>query len=133
MTQTAADRDDFFRVIPIDPFDPHPLSKNLGREGTRQVFLQHAQKPHSLFRFAVRIDNGVLDECLEPLLADSRTSGHRRIPLRGHLIAECPRPAVRRELADEPLRMGGHTQQDIFEVHVRREVNQFAALHERIE
>jgi hypothetical protein len=39
----------------------------------------HAQKTDPLFRFAVRIDNGFLDERLEPLLAESRTSGHRRI------------------------------------------------------
>jgi hypothetical protein len=88
MTLAAADRDDFFRVIPIDPFDTHRLSENLGREGTGQVFLQHAQKTHPLFRLAVRIDDGFLDERLEPLLAESRTSGHRRIVLRGDLIAE---------------------------------------------
>src|SRR5262245_24687498 len=29
--------------------------------------------------------------------------------------------------------MGGYAQEDIFEVHVRREDNQVAALHERIE
>jgi hypothetical protein len=88
MTQTAADRDDFFRVIPIDPFDPHPLSKNLGREGTRQVFLQHAQKPHSLFRFAVRIDNGFLDECLEPFFCRVEDEWSSADPLRGDLMAE---------------------------------------------
>ena len=42
MTLAAADGDDFFRVIPIDTFDTHRLSKNLSREGTGQVFLQHA-------------------------------------------------------------------------------------------
>jgi len=77
MTLAAADRDDFLRVIPIDPFDTHRLSKNLRRERTSEVFLQHAQKSDPLFRFAVRVDNGFLDERLELLLAESRPSGHR--------------------------------------------------------
>jgi hypothetical protein len=88
MTLAAANRDDFLRVIPIDTFDTHRLSKNLRRERTSEVLLQHAQKSDSLFRFAVCIDNGFLDERLEPLLAESRTSGHRRLVLRGHLMAE---------------------------------------------
>jgi hypothetical protein len=88
MTLPPADCDDFFCIIPIDAFDSHCVSEDLGGERTRQVFLQHAQKPHALFRFAVRIDNGVLDERLETLLAESRTRGHGRIALRGHLMVE---------------------------------------------
>ena len=40
---------------------------------------------------------------------------------------------MRRELPNEPVRMRGHAQQDIFKVDVGREVNQMAALHERVE
>jgi hypothetical protein len=88
MTLAAADRDDFFCVIPIDRVDAHRLSKNLGREGTGQVFLQHAQKTDPLFRVAVRIDNRFLNERLETLFAESRASGHHRVVLRGHLMPE---------------------------------------------
>lgn len=77
MALAAADRDDLFRIIPIDAFNPYRVAAQyLSREGTGEVRLQHTQKPHPLFRFAVRIDNRFLDERLEPLFAESRTSGH---------------------------------------------------------
>ena len=48
-------------------------------------------------------------------------------------MAERRRPAVRRQLPNQALRMGGNAQQDIFEVRIRGDVDQLAALHERIQ
>jgi hypothetical protein len=62
MALTVADRHDRFGIIEIDAFDSDLLAKYVSRERTRQVLLQHAEKAHALFRIAVRIDNGFLDE-----------------------------------------------------------------------
>jgi hypothetical protein len=50
----------------------------------------------------------------------------------GGARTECRGPAARRELVDQPLGMCGHTQQDVFEVGERRDVDQLTALDQRI-
>jgi hypothetical protein len=64
MALATADRDDLVRVIQINAFDGHGVAEHCGREGAGQVLLEHAQKPDALFRFAVRIDDGFLDQCV---------------------------------------------------------------------
>jgi hypothetical protein len=55
------------------------------------------------------------------------------MPLRDGRASEGFRPASRRELRDQPVRVRRHPQQHIFEVREGREVNQLAALDKRIE
>ena len=52
--------------------------------------------------------------------------------LRRGLAAEGCDPGFRRQLADESLRVRGDTEQDILEVVERREVDELAALDERV-
>lgn len=131
MALATANRHDLLRIIEIDAFDADQLAEHLRIEGTRQVLLQHAEKADALFRIAVRVDDRFLDEGFEPSFAERSTSGHLSVDgLRSGLMAEGCRPPVRRELPDQALRMGGDTQQHIFEVRIRRDVSQLAALHQ---
>jgi hypothetical protein len=134
MALTAADRDDFLCIIKIDPLDLGKLTQHLSRERTRQVLLEHAEKSYALFGFAVGIDDRFLDERLEPPFAERPMSGHVSVDGLGcGLMAEGRRPAVWCQLPDQALRVGGDAQQDIFEVLIRRNVDQLTALHERIQ
>jgi hypothetical protein len=76
MALATADRDDLVRVIQINAFDGHRVAEDLRRERADQVLLEHAQETDALFRFAVRIDDGFLDQRLELRFAQSPSSGH---------------------------------------------------------
>src|SRR5439155_19663716 len=53
--------------------------------------------------------------------------------LRGGLATEDCRPPFWGELADESLGMGGDAEEHVFQILERRDVDQFATLHEGIE
>jgi len=72
MTLATADRHDLLRIIEIDAFDTDRLAEHLRAERTRQVLLQHAEKSHALFGFAVGIDDRFLDERLDRGLPSAR-------------------------------------------------------------
>ncbi len=76
MALAAADRHDLLRIVEIDPLDPDGLAEHLRAKGTRQMFLEHAEKTDALFRIAIRINNGFLNEGLKPPFAEPPTCGH---------------------------------------------------------
>lgn len=132
MVLATADRDDLVRVIQINAFDGHRVAEDLRREGAGQVLLEHAQKTDTLFRFAVRIDDGFLDQRLDLRFAQSSSSRHvfSWWLCGGTGLSEGLGPGLRRELTDQPVRMGGYAQQDILQIVKRRDVNERAALDE---
>jgi len=76
MALATADGDDLVRVVQIDTFDGHRVAEDLRREGAGQVLLGHTQKTDALFRFAVRIDDGFLDQRLNLRFTQASSSGH---------------------------------------------------------
>lgn len=75
MTLATADRDDLVRVIQINAFDGHRVAEDLRRED-RPGAPAACTETDALFRFAVRIDDGFLDQRLELPFIPSASSGH---------------------------------------------------------
>lgn len=70
MVTAAADRDDGVGVVQVNTFDTDDDAEDFGTERDGQMFLEHAEQADALFRLAVRVNDGLFDEFVEPAPAE---------------------------------------------------------------
>ena len=80
LVTASADRHKLVRGIQTYAFDPQRGPQDLRLKGNRQVLLDHAQQADQLFGFAVRVDDGFLDELIQPTLAQRGLTASRLPP-----------------------------------------------------
>lgn len=128
-------------------FDTDRRPEHLACNEHGQPRFDHREHSDTLIRLSVRVNDvffndsssrcvpsagilGPLPRSFRLAVWHSRHHGRRKGVTRGLGNGRFGR-AFPRELANQPLRVGGHAHQDVFEIAKRRDLDQLAALDER--